>query len=181
MRKEELQALGLTDEQVAKIVEDYGKNYVSKTRFNEVNEECKALKEQAQTTAGEIDKLKKENGDNGALKEQIEALQAQIKTAEKENAAKIQSLRVDNAVEKALMGAKARNTKAVRALLNLDGAEFDGEEVKGLTEQIEELRESQGYLFEETQSLNGYRPQESGDVAGESTAEAFKAALGGGI
>ena len=30
MTKEELLALGLTEEQAAKVVEDYGKNYVSK-------------------------------------------------------------------------------------------------------------------------------------------------------
>ncbi len=32
MDKEALKALGLTDEQVAKIHEDYGKNYVTKTQ-----------------------------------------------------------------------------------------------------------------------------------------------------
>ena len=35
MTKEELKALGLTDEQVTKISEDYGKNYVAKSQFNE--------------------------------------------------------------------------------------------------------------------------------------------------
>ena len=38
MTKEELKALGLTDEQVTKISEDYGKNYVAKSQFNEKNE-----------------------------------------------------------------------------------------------------------------------------------------------
>ena len=33
MTKEELLALGLTEEQTAKVVEDYGKNYVSKDQF----------------------------------------------------------------------------------------------------------------------------------------------------
>ncbi len=44
MTKEELKALGLTDEQVAKVTEDYGKNYVSKSQFNEKNEALKMPK-----------------------------------------------------------------------------------------------------------------------------------------
>ena len=38
MTKEELLALGLTEEQAVKVVEDYGKNYVSKDQFNSKNE-----------------------------------------------------------------------------------------------------------------------------------------------
>ncbi|MFR0064382.1 MAG: hypothetical protein ACLRU1_03460 [Veillonella parvula] len=44
MTKEELLALGLTEEQTAKVVEDYGKNYVSKDQFNAKNEELKSVK-----------------------------------------------------------------------------------------------------------------------------------------
>ena len=44
MTKEELKALGLTDEQVNAISDDYGKNYVTKGQFNEKNEEAKNLK-----------------------------------------------------------------------------------------------------------------------------------------
>ncbi len=34
MTKETLLALGLTEEQAAKVVDDYGKNYVVKIQFN---------------------------------------------------------------------------------------------------------------------------------------------------
>ena len=47
MTREELKALGLSDEQIEKIVDDYGKNYVSKSQFNQKNEEAKHLKEEA--------------------------------------------------------------------------------------------------------------------------------------
>ena len=35
MTKEELLALNLTEEQATAIIEDYGKNYVTKSQFNE--------------------------------------------------------------------------------------------------------------------------------------------------
>lgn len=48
MTKEQLQALNLTDEQINAIIEDYGKNYVSKAQFNEktmhINKPNKKLK-----------------------------------------------------------------------------------------------------------------------------------------
>lgn len=41
MTKDELKALGLSDEQITAVVEDYGKNYVAKSQFNQKNDELK--------------------------------------------------------------------------------------------------------------------------------------------
>ena len=43
MTKNELLALGITEEQAQKIMDDQGKSFVLKTRFNELNESKKAL------------------------------------------------------------------------------------------------------------------------------------------
>ena len=58
MTKEELKALGVTDEAADKIVEDYGKNYVSKAQFNATNEEKKAAKTELAQIKTELDGLK---------------------------------------------------------------------------------------------------------------------------
>ena len=71
MTKEELLALGLTEEQTAKVVEDYGKNYVSKDQFNAKNEELKSVKGELTTLNGEIDNLKKSNADNASLRNKL--------------------------------------------------------------------------------------------------------------
>lgn len=42
MTKDELKALGLSDEQVAKVAEDYEKNYVEKSRYTAKEDELKA-------------------------------------------------------------------------------------------------------------------------------------------
>lgn len=182
MTKEELKALGLTDEQVEKVVEDYGKNYVSKVQFNAKNEAFKFEKEERGKLAKEIESLKKNHQDNVELTKQIADLQNSAKEREKEYKNNLENIKFDMALERTLANAKARNTKAVRALLDLKNLKLDNKgEIQGLNEQIEELQKSQGYLFEETQSLNGYRPRESGDGASENTVEAFKAALGSGI
>lgn len=166
MTKEELKALGLTDEQADKVIEGY-KAYVPKSRFDEVNE----AKKKAESTVAERDKqleaLKKAGGDADALKAQIEKLQGENKEAAKKYAADLKALQISNAVERALTAAGAKNNKAVKALLtDLDKAELDGEEVKGLAEQIKKLKEGDDtqFLFAESK-ITGAKPGQKKDGA----------------
>lgn len=75
--------------------------------------------------------------------------------------------RLEAAAEIALLEAGARNRKAARALLDLEGAEMtEGGEVKGLKEQIEALKsaEDSAFLFSgrETAVFRGVAPAQSG-------------------
>ena len=87
------------------------------------------------------------------------------KEAEKSHAKEIQNLRINNAVESALMGAKALNPKAVKALLNLENAELDENgSVKGLDEQIKKLQtaDDSKFMFGSSK-LKGATVGEAGD------------------
>lgn len=148
MTKEELKALGLTDEQVERVIDDYGKNYVSKAQFNQKNEELKTVKEELGTVKSEIDNLKKENADNKGLTEQIEKIKAEAQEREKGYKAQLHALEVDSIVERALITAKAKNPKAVRALLNLDNAKIEEGQIVGLSDQLKALVKSDAYLFD---------------------------------
>lgn len=148
MTKEELKALGLSDEQVTAIVEDYGKNYVAKSQFNNKNDELKQAKGEVETLKSEIDGLKKSNKDNAELVSQIDKLKADAKAREEEYNGKVKQMQIDSIVERALLSSKAKNSKSVRALLNLENAEIDGDTIKGLDAQIKALQKSDGYLFD---------------------------------
>ncbi len=159
MTREELKALGLSDEQVEKIVDDYGKNYVSKGQFNQKNEESKTLKGELDNYKNEIDKLKKDNKDNQSLVEQIDALKNQATEREKTYKAQAKQMQVNNLVELALIKNKAKNTTAAKALLkDLDKAEIVDGDIKGLSAQIEALKKSDAYLFDAVKS--GHAPGE---------------------
>ncbi len=169
MTKEDLKEIGLTDEQIAKVIEDYGKNYVSKSQFNEKNEEAKRLKGEIETSRKEIDNLKKANKDNDELTAQIEQLKEDAKQRDKEYDAEMNALKVDSAIERALMGAHVKNTKAVKALLDLQDAKLsDDGTIRGLTEQLNAIKESDSYLFESESKQNGI----SGTTPGTGTAVA---------
>lgn len=177
MTKDELLKLGITEEQATKVLEGY-KDFIPKSRFDEVN----TAKKKAEETVAERDKqleaLKKSSGDVEALKKEIEKLQGDNKAAADKYAADLKATKISSAVEKALLSAGAKNYKAVKALLNLEGAELDDNDaVKGLEDQIKKLKEAEDskFLFAETPNPKGFKPgNNNGNPPKGLTKEDFK-------
>ena len=71
----------------------------------------------------------------------------------------MQQTKLNSAVDSALGAAKARNTKATKALLNMDNVKLnDKGELEGLEDQINELQKSASYLFDQG-TKEPYKPQ----------------------
>src|SRR5690606_36166145 len=97
----------------------------------------------------QLEELKKAAGTSEELKKQIETLQAENKTAAEEWQTKVEKMQRDFAVEKALTTAKAKNPKAVKALLDMEKVKLDGDKLLGLDDQLKAIKESDPYLFGE--------------------------------
>lgn len=150
MKKDELVKLGADEalaEKIAAASAEELKGFVPKARFDEVNTAKKAAEDQVKERDQQIEGLKSA-GNVDDLKKQIETLQADNKAKDEAHAAEIKQLQIDNAVNAALAAAKAKNAKAVKALLNLENAELgDDGAVKGLSEQIENLKKAEDSKF----------------------------------
>ncbi|MBS5822413.1 MAG: phage scaffolding protein [Clostridium argentinense] len=173
MKKEDLLKLGLSEEDAKKVADASAeelKGYIPKSRFDEVNNEKKKLELDVRDRDSQLETLKNSTGDVEAMKKQIETLQADNKAKDKAHAAEIKQLKVDAAVSAALTAAKAKNEKAVRALLELDleKVEFaDDGKVKGLDDQIKKLVEAEEtkFLFDtdsKKTKIKGANPGETG-------------------
>lgn len=183
MTKEKLIEWGLTEEQAGKVMEGLNGSFVTKARFNEVNEENKALKAQVAERDGQIETLKESAGGNTELQNQIATLQEANKQKDKDHADEIKALKIGNAVELALSNAKAKNNTAVKALLAdfLAKAELteDGA-VKGLDEEIGKLLKGQdtAFLFDTAAGVKfkGAKAAEKGDpgIGGDMTLERLR-------
>lgn len=79
---------------------------------------------------------------------QIDKMKADAKARDDEYNANIKKMQINSIVERQLASAKAKNSKSVRALLNLENAEIDGDNIKGLDDQIKALQKSDAYLFD---------------------------------
>lgn len=167
MNKEDLIAMGLTEEQAKKVMDSLDGNFVTKTRFNEVNEENKTLKKSVADRDKQLEDLKKSSGDNAELKKQIETLQQQNADQKKAHDAEMAQLKLDNAVDAALTAAGAKNPKAVKACIDMTKVKL-GEDGKltGWDEQLTAVQKSDSYLFAEKQQQNfkGFQPGASGKV-----------------
>lgn len=168
MNKEDLIAMGLTEEQAKKVMDSLDGNYVTKTRFNEVNEENKTLKKSVSDRDKQLEDLKKSSGDNEELKKQIETLQQENANQKKAHDAEMTQLRLDNAIDAALTAAGAKNIKAVRALIDASKVKV-GEDGKltGFDDLLSAVQKSDSYLFTEKQqkqNFKGFQPGASGNV-----------------
>ncbi len=170
MKKEDLVKLGL-DEEAAKKVADASaeelKGFIPKARFDEVNTEKKTLETSLAERNTQLETLKNSTGDVEAMKKQITDLQADNKTKDEAHVAEIKQLKIDAAVSAALTASKAKNEKAVKALLDLEKAELaDDGTIKGLADQIKKLQgaDDSKFLFEAEKkpSFKGAKPGEAG-------------------
>ncbi|MBV4417307.1 phage scaffolding protein [Clostridium tyrobutyricum] len=125
------------------------KNYVEKTEIDTVNNSIKDYKKQLKDRDKQLEDLKDKAKGNEELTAEIERLKDENKNVAKDYEAKIEKLNFNTKLDKALTGAKAKNPKTVKALLNLENLKLDGEDIIGLKEQLETLKESDGYLFDE--------------------------------
>lgn len=174
MKKEDFIKLGFSEEDAKKAADASAeelKSYIPKARFDEVNNEKKKLELDVRERDQQLETLKNSTGDVEAMKKQITDLQAENKTKEETHAAEIKQLKVDAAVSAALTSAKAKNEKAVRALLQLDSEKIellDDGTIKGLDDQIKGLLEADDtkFLFDtETKKtkFKGANPGEAGN------------------
>jgi len=169
MKKEDLIAMGLTEDQANKVMDLLNGNFVTKTRFNEINEENKTLKQSVADRDKQLEDLKKSSGDNAELKKQIETLQQQNAEQKKAHDAEMAQLRLDNAIDAALTAAGARNAKAVKPFIDASQVKLgEGGKLTGLDEQLKEIQKTEGYLFAEKQqkqqTFKGFQPGASGEV-----------------
>ena len=158
MTKEQLQALNLTDEQINAIIEDYGKNYVSKAQFNEKNDAYKQAKQEIENLTNDISTLSEANKANEALQSQIKELQDAATQREADYKQNIKNMKIDTAITKALCKSGAMNETILTGLLDRTKIAI-GEDntITGIQEQIVALKESDPYLFKQD-SIKGVVP-----------------------
>lgn len=150
MKKEDLISLGISDEQAEKILTLHTnsvKDFIPKARFDEVNTAKNELKTQIDGLNKQITELGKLAPENESLKTKVtEITEAQKKIAS-DYKQKIQDVRS----EAVIAASKAKNSKAVRAVIDWEKVTWDDDgNPKGLSEQIEEFKKGDNaFLFEQ--------------------------------
>lgn len=159
MKREDLKKLGLEDEAIESVMKLHGQTVnglqeqVTALQASEAN-----LKSQNEKHEKDLKTLQKDNDDNETLKQTIKDLQKQNADAKAGYEKQLVGMQRDSAIEKALATSGAKNTKAVKALLDADKIVFKDGELSGLAEQLEAYKQSDPYMFDLGTKPEGYEP-----------------------
>jgi len=123
-------------------------NYIPKEKFDEKSDKVTALEKQISQRDEQIEQLKEDTNASKELKSKIEELQEKNEKTKTELQEKLEQQKLDSEIDKALLKNKAKNPKAVKALLEMGKVELTDDGVKGLEDQLESLKENDDYLFE---------------------------------
>lgn len=113
----------------------------------------KKTAEQAQTQLTEANKtiegFKAMNIEE--IKKSADEWKKKAEDAEKNSETELAKLRTEHALDSALRDGKAKNPKLVKAALDMEKIKLDGDKLLGLSDQIEALKTSDPYLFDEAE------------------------------
>ena len=165
----------LKDNKDVKIVNLLAGGYVDENKYNnkvneltKANETIKGLNETVAKFDGvDVDKLKKDASD-----------------WETKYNTDLAAVKLDSAVNMALVNAKAKNPKLAKAALDMSVIKLDGENLIGFNEQLDNLKKSDSYLFDVTETKDDDKGgggahffNTGGGHTGGSNTDSFTAAL----
>ena len=136
----------LKDNKDVKIGNLAGGAYVGKEKYDALKIELDTAKNQLSEANKTIQSFK--DMDIDSIKKEAETYKTKLEETERKAKEDMEKFMFDNALQSALTNAKAKNVKAVKALLDMDGLKFNNGEVVGLSEQIEKLKTENDYMFE---------------------------------
>ncbi|MEK8198349.1 phage scaffolding protein [Lysinibacillus sp. FSL M8-0134] len=147
MKKEDLIAMGLSEEQADAVVGKYG-TMIPKERFDEVNKAKKTLEDQVKNHETQLKDLQDKAKGNEELQAEITKLQESHKQATEQYEQQLKNERLTTALKLEFTG-KVHDVDLVVSLIDKEQIELDekGNITKGLDEQRKMLQESKSFLF----------------------------------
>lgn len=157
--KKFLQKYGVSEEVLTALLEAYKKDghadatdlpeYIGKSRFDEVNRKLKTSEKKAADLEKQIADLQK--GVDDAVKAAVTAKETELNEVHQKE---IDSIKRDYAMDTAILKARGKNAKAIKALIDPE---------KKLEDEIARLQKDEAYLFEGEDDI----PEGTGRNGGE--------------
>lgn len=155
MKRKFLEDLGLETDAIEKIMAEAGKDVTSlKARVDDLTEQINVKDTTISEKNNKIAELEKVD---------VEAIKnAEYERGKTEGSKEIEVFKKQNALDKALSKYKAKDTSILSKMLDMEKVKYNDkfEIVEGLEDQINSIKESHGYLFDNDKPL----PTFSGEI-----------------
>jgi hypothetical protein len=154
MKTEFLKSLNLSQEVIDKIMAENGKDIaVEQKKAEKAIQERDSYKLKAESLGTQVNDANTEiqkfkDMDIDGIKKAADDWKETAEKAKADADKQISQMKFDYALSAALTGAKAKNAKAVKALLDMDGLKFNDGKIVGLDEQLAQIKADNDYLFE---------------------------------
>lgn len=168
MKRDFLKNLGIEDKDLIDKILDENSSDIGRAKgeLDSYKEKITNLENDLKTKTDRITELEKSNVDIQALQDKITQLETDNGTLKGELDTKVAALLKNHAIENGVRDAKAKNVKAVMALLDLEKVTFTDGKLEGLSEQLESLTQNESYLFGDSHHVpvgtNPARPDAKG-------------------
>ena len=130
--------------------------YVDKDKFDKAETKAKELETQLSSANDTIKGFK--DLDVESLKKGVADWEQKYKADTAALNEKLINQTKSSKIEIALLGAKAKNTKAVKALLDEEKISLDGDNLLGINEQLEAIKKDNAFLFDDGKPQNPPAP-----------------------
>lgn len=142
MKREDLEKLGLTKEQVDSVCDlNNADMQPVKSELQKAQDDLKVAQEKVAVTE---EKLKKFDGvDAEALNKQITDLKADLEQKDKDHAAQIADRDFNDLLKESILAAKGRNIKAITALLEVDTLKASKNQKEDVAAALKALSEAE--------------------------------------
>lgn len=155
MKRKFLEDLGLEGDAIEKIMTEAGKDVTSlKARVDDLTEQLNVKETTISEKNNKIAELEKVD---------VEAIKtAEYERGKTEGSKEIEDFKKQNALDKALLNYKAKDTSILSKMLDMEKVKYNDkfEIVEGLEDQINSIKQSHDYLFDNDKPL----PTFTGDI-----------------
>lgn len=158
MTKEQLEKLGLDEEQIKEVFKLNGKAVENaKGDLSSKEQTIETLQSQLKVANDEIEKFKDLDVDE--IKSRAEDYKEKFEQAQAEAEEKLETLKFEHQLENAIRDSDARNIKAVKALLDVETLKDSKEQSEDIKAALESVKKENDFLFETEQNSQGNNPK----------------------
>lgn len=159
--RDDLRNIGVEDSKVEEIMSLHGKDVQElkdkeeqlKAQHSEAKQEVKLYKNRIEEQNSQLDELRNQVNSGEDLNEKVKALKEANEQKDAEHKKEMNKVKLRYEIDKELDRAGAKNRIAVMALVDENDVQLtDDDGVRGLSEQLEKLKESDSYLFNDDNS-----------------------------
>lgn len=164
-----------TKDSPIKLADLHSGEYVSKAKYSGLETELENTKTALANKTADYDTLSEKAGDNQSLKDEIEKMKTAHQTEISNLNAAHQKTEKSDKVRAAIANYHPKDVNDIMPHIDMEKITVDGDKLTGFTEQIEPLKESKGYLFDNGSERRRNGLEHGGDLPDD---DALYAAFG---